>query len=143
MYKEDIGSTMAELVYGETIRIPGEFFETCKQQSTTEFVQELRRSFDRIRPVPTSSHSTSSVFVHKELQNCSHVFVRHDAVRTPLQKPYDGPFLVIRRTNKNFMLKIKNKEKMVSIDRLKPEFGVFDESVEHNTNKTRRNKKQK
>lgn len=126
VYKEDIGATMAELVYGETIRIPGEFFEKCEQQSTTDFVQGLRRSFDRIRSVPTSNHSTSSVFVPKQLQNCTHVFIRHDAVRTPLQKPYDGPFFVILRTDKNFLLKIRDKEKMVSIDRLKPAFGIVD-----------------
>lgn len=127
VYKEDIGATMAELVYGEPIRIPGEFFESTREyQSTSDFVQELRRLFDRIRPTSTSNHGSQTVFVPKQLSNCTHVFVRHDAVRSSLQKPYDGPFLVIHRADKNFLLQIRGKEKTISIDRLKPAFGVID-----------------
>lgn len=140
VYKEDIGAKMAELVYGETIIIPGEFFETCKQQSTTEFDKELHRSFDRIRTVPTSNHSTSTVFVRKELKNCSHVFVRHDAVRTSLQKPYNGS---IFGNSSNKQIKNKNKEKIVNIDRLKQAFGVVDTNptpVLTNSHKTSQDK---
>lgn len=97
-YKEDIETTMAELVYGETIRLPGDFFERTnsqQQQSPSEFIQDLRNHFDAIRPFPTSNHASLTFFVPKQLMHCSPVFVRHDAVRSPLQKPYDGPYRVI------------------------------------------------
>ncbi len=61
------------------------------------------------------------------LHSTSHVFVRHDAVRKPLQQPYDGPYLVLDRSAKFFTLDIKGRKDTVSIDRLKP--AHLDESV--------------
>ncbi len=57
------------------------------------------------------------------LHSTSHVFVRHDAVRKPLQQPY----LVLDRSAKFFTLDIKGRKDTVSIDRLKPAY--LDESV--------------
>ena len=51
-----------------------------------------------------------------------HVFVRHDAVRKPLQSQYDGPYLVLERTDEFFKLNINGHKDTVSIDRLKPAY---------------------
>lgn len=132
-YKEDLGATMAELVYGETIRLPGEFFESSTNtQLSSDFVQNLRRYIRKLRPTTTSNHSSFTTYVPKEMSNCTHVFVRHDAARKPLQKPYDGPFLVVKRLPKQFVLLIRGKDITVSIDRLKPAFGITD-SAAHST----------
>ena len=50
------------------------------------------------------------------------MFVRHDAVRKPLQPPYDGPFKVLQRADKFFILDINGKQDTVSLDHLKPAF---------------------
>lgn len=125
--KEDLGATVSELVYGETIRLPGEFFETCKQQPASEFVLDLRRHFESMRPTATQHHSKpSAMFMPKDLVNCSHVFVRHDAVRSPLQKPYDGPYKVVAKCGTNYKLLIKGNEIIVNVNRVKPAFGIVD-----------------
>ena len=48
------------------------------------------------------------------------MFIRHDAHRTPLQRPYDSPFQVIAAGEKTFRVQIGNREELISIDRLKP-----------------------
>ena len=60
------------------------------------------------------------------------MFVRHGARRTPLTRPYDGPYRVKKRAAKYFVLQVGSKEQVVSVDRLKPAFGFVDpESGRH------------
>ena len=63
------------------------------------------------------------------LSAASHVYVRHDAHRSPLQAPYDGPFRVLTRHPKHFLLDINGRHDKVSLDRLKPAHGVFTSSA--------------
>ena len=49
-----------------------------------------------------------------------HIFIRHDAVQKPLQAPYDGPYKVLERKGKSYILRINGQERTVSLDRLKP-----------------------
>ncbi|GBM96316.1 hypothetical protein AVEN_182458-1 [Araneus ventricosus] len=76
----------------------------------------------QIRPVPATNHSTNKVFVHPELLKCSHVFVRVNKVRRPLQQPYSGPHQLLKRTDKFFELDLNGKPTTVSMDLLKPAF---------------------
>ncbi|CAB3380153.1 Hypothetical predicted protein [Cloeon dipterum] len=92
LYKEDIKATPAELVYGETLRLPA------------------------------AHHAEPKVFVFKELDTAPKVFLRTDATRTSLQPPYTGPYDVLARGDKTFTLRIKEKDVVVSKDRLKPAY---------------------
>lgn len=130
--KEDLGATMSELVDGETIRLPGEFFEACiLQRPNAEFVKGLRVHFEKMRSTRPVHHTSTSyqTFIPKELSTSPHVFVRHDAVTTSLQKPFDGPYNVIKRNDKHFTILIKGKNVTVGIDRLKPASGVSIETT--------------
>ena len=51
------------------------------------------------------------------------VFVRHGARRTPLARPYDGPFRVLEKGEKFFRVLAGTKEQVITVDRLKPAFG--------------------
>ncbi|GFQ67424.1 transposon Tf2-9 polyprotein [Trichonephila clavata] len=68
------------------------------------------------------SRVKQTIFVHYELHKCTHVFVRRDSVRRPLQVPYDGPYPVIKRSDKFYKVNIHDKPTSISIDRLKPAF---------------------
>ena len=122
--KENLNASVSEMVYGKTIRLPGEFFEKSKENlSPEEFVTSLKHHMNTLQPVPVSHHTRpGKIFVHKNLTTCTHVFLRHDAVRTSLQPPYDGPYLVLEKTDKTFTISIKGVAKVVSVDRLKPAF---------------------
>ncbi|GFY73084.1 retrovirus-related Pol polyprotein from transposon 412 [Trichonephila inaurata madagascariensis] len=106
--KEDINATAAELVYGTTIRLPSDFFQDTGMNNVAEFVQQLKQTMHTFKPVPTSSPGRKTVFVHPELSQCTHVFL-HDALRKPLQSPYDGPFDVVKRSEKLITLQRQGK----------------------------------
>ena len=50
------------------------------------------------------------------------MFVGDDASKPPLSLLYRGPYLVLRRCEKFFVLQIGDKQDSVSVDRLKPVF---------------------
>lgn len=128
VFKDDIKATPAEMVYGENIKLPCDFFEDINDDSFgAEFVQELRELIRKIQPVPASNHANNKVFVQKDLQTCTHVFLRDDAVRPPLKTPYDGPYEILSRNDKTFEILVKGRKIRVSIDRLKAAFLPIDE----------------
>lgn len=128
--KEDLNATPAELVYGSTLRLPGDFFDSSTSiKDPSIYVAKLREHFQSFKPKPTKVHSRNTVFVHKELDKCSHVFVRCDTVRRSLQPPYDGPFPIVSRNDKTFTLLVKGKPTVIRIDRLKPAFIAKDDEV--------------
>ena len=75
----------------------------------------------------TSSPGSTATFVHRDLQNSTHVFLRHDALRRVLQPPYSGPYKVMSRSNKTFNLSVRGQQITVSADRVKPAY-ILEES---------------
>ena len=125
--KEDLRSSTAELVYGTTLRLPGEFFHNSDMQlDPATYVSRLRSTMQQLQPPKVRQQASRKTYVCEDLKSCTHVFLRHDAVKKPLQKPYDGPYKVIKRQDKHFTLEVKGSHTVVSIDRLKPAY--LDES---------------
>ena len=122
--RHDTQISAAEMVYGEIIRLPGDFFQPTKQEISDEyiFLKELRNKIQRLSSVPRRKLRQEKIFVHPDLEDCTHVFVRCDAVTKPLTPPYTGPFKVIKKTDKYFNIQQGDTEKIISIDRLKPAF---------------------
>ncbi|XP_062709789.1 uncharacterized protein LOC134288570 [Aedes albopictus] len=119
--KEDMDCSPAELVYGQPLRLPGEFFEPLEKiNDRADFSLDLHRVMDQIRPVEAKHHTKAKVFVNEKLKDCTHVFVRYDAVKKSLQRPYDGPFRVVSRTDKYLDVIVNQKVQRISIDRVKP-----------------------
>ncbi|XP_076042295.1 uncharacterized protein LOC143026170 [Oratosquilla oratoria] len=126
--KLDIGHSPAELVFGTTLKLPGEFVADVPPSTSCtphDFAFQLKETMANLHPVPPRHAKSTKTFVSQDLLQCTHVFVRTDAVRKALQPPYQGPFEVLRRTRKTVTIKRNGKRDHVSIDRVKPAY-LFD-----------------
>ncbi|CAF4935385.1 unnamed protein product [Pieris macdunnoughi] len=59
-FKEDIQASPAELLYGEPLRLPGEFLQPTDQHTTSDLIEysaRLRSIMNNIRPQPAARHS--------------------------------------------------------------------------------------
>lgn len=129
--RDDTHISAAELVYGEAIRLPGDFFQPIKQETSDNdiFLQELRRKISNLASIPKKENYQGKIFVHPDLKDCTHVFVRCDKVVKPLTSPYMGPFKVIDKKEKYFKILQADTEKNISIDRLKPAFLLTTQDI--------------
>ncbi|GFT95159.1 integrase catalytic domain-containing protein [Trichonephila clavipes] len=98
-------------------------FDSSKpDDDVVNFVSKLKSHMQSLHPKPPKHHGKRPVFIHPGLLEATHVFLRRDMLRRPLQQPYDGPFKVLQRKDKVFFLDINGKRVSVSIDRCKPAF---------------------
>jgi len=120
--KEDLKFTTAEMVYGTTLRLPGEFFTPSTTDSLPDpsnFIHQLKTHFQTVRPTAPRIHQGPS-HISDGLSTATHVFIRCDGVRKPLQPPNDGPYPIVKRTDKHFTIALNGRNDTVSIKRLKP-----------------------
>jgi hypothetical protein len=116
-YKEDLKSSVAELVYGEPLRVPGELLmPTTQKVVASPFIQQLRHRMNKLRPTPAVRHSTRASFVHRDLKDSTHVFLRQDAIRRSLEPPYSGPHRVTARTDKTIKIVVRGRQVTVSAE---------------------------
>lgn len=80
----------------------------------------------KLQPVPSKHKNKCSTFVHKDLNSTEYVFVRIDRVKKSLERPFEGPYKVLNKSEKYFTLDIKTKAVNISIDRLKPAYTIAD-----------------
>ena len=84
--KEDISSTAAEMVYGTTLHLPGEFLtlsQTSSLPDQSDYVSNLRTHTQTIRPPPPCPTQRNSNIIDG-LSTATHVFISHDAVGKPI-----------------------------------------------------------
>ncbi|BHF65772.1 hypothetical protein SprV_0200878500 [Sparganum proliferum] len=108
----------AELVFGAIVRPPSQLISPTLRvavEDPTNLLHRLRQFMKTLSPVSPRS-SASESYLEKDLATCSHVYLRCDRVRRPLESPYDGPFRVISRGTKNFRIQRGTRE-VVSVDR--------------------------
>ena len=119
--KEDNGLSSAEVLYGSTLTVPGDFLG-CPESPTEDFLLRLRSTVDKI-PLPmVHNRSPTGTGIPEALRLAQFVFIRHDATIPPLAPRYHGPYKVLEHGPKVFRLQIGNKSDDVSVDRLKPAF---------------------
>lgn len=129
-WKDDIKSSAAELVYGEPLRLPAEFFTptTGKSVDYSDFAARLRHHIAKLTPVPGSRHVQTTFYLPKDLSTAEFVFLRQGPATGSLDPPYAGPYKVLERGLKTFKLEIKGRTSTVTIDRLKPAYLAREEN---------------
>lgn len=133
--REDANASIAQMVYGTNIRLPGEFFDSPSVNIEPDtFVHKLQKYMANLKPMKFHKSQQHKIFVHKDLPSCSHVFVRVDRVKKPLEPAYDGPFPVLERNDKYFSLNINSRIVKISIDRLKPAYLLAEDVIPVPTN---------
>nr|VZI09122.1 unnamed protein product [Spirometra erinaceieuropaei] len=92
--KPDLDCYAAELVFGATVRLPGEVISPTPRGAVADPTNLLHRlrQFMRTLSLVLPRSSASPSYPEKDLATCSHVYLRCDRVRRPLEPPYNGPF---------------------------------------------------
>ena len=74
-----------------------------------------------VRPT-LSRPAKRPAYISAALKSATHVFVRRDSHRYPLDAPYDGPFPVAARTEKTITIRRHQRDVVITIDGCKPVF---------------------
>ncbi|PNF35431.1 hypothetical protein B7P43_G01750 [Cryptotermes secundus] len=129
-FKEDLQASVAELVYGEPLRIPGELLTpTAEPVDPAHLITQLRQYMARLRPIPATRHASPATFVHSDLEKCTHIFLR------ALKPPYSGPYQVLSRKDKTMQILVRGRLITVSTDGVKPAY-MLNETGRGTTTKT-------
>lgn len=114
-FRQDLKYIPSELVYGETIRLPGDFFPFADYGiHASDFIKSLKQFMTQLRPTQDKVQKQTRFFLPMDLMKCIHVSIRNDAVRAPVRPPYDGPLLV---TNTTVLQTPKRRKRCCSVIR--------------------------
>lgn len=116
--KEDDNVSVAERLYGHTLRLPGEFFAPSKRETPDSTLVGLLRK-DMAQQI-RNPDPNPRIFIHKDLAKSAYVFLRDDTVKKSLDPPYKGPYKVLERDEKTMKIELPGREARVSLDRVKP-----------------------
>jgi hypothetical protein len=94
-FKANLQASVAELVYGESLRILGELLTpTTDPVETAHLISQLGQHMALLRPVPAGRHASPATFVHNCLQKCTRLPPSgHNA--PGFGAPYSGPYQVL------------------------------------------------
>ena len=85
--KELLGRSTAEMIYGTTLRLSGEFTEKYTVDAYTNldnYSDKLRVAMSRLRLCPPRDTLQKNIFQYKEIDTCTHVFLRRMAIAPSL-----------------------------------------------------------
>jgi hypothetical protein len=120
--KEDLGYSCAELMYGNNLRLPSDLIITNTNPTLLNlgtYSDRLKLFMNTVGPANSRIQDSGRNYIDSKLQTASHVFIRTDAVKGPLQQPYRGPYKVLARAEKYYTVQLEHKTDTINIGRLK------------------------
>jgi hypothetical protein len=74
-FKENMQSSISEIVYGEPLPVYGELLvPPAPRVESASFIQQLRYRMDKLRQIPAAHLPSPVTFMHSELQDSTYVF---------------------------------------------------------------------
>ena len=120
--KELSGISSAELVFGAQLAVPGDFI-SASEPAAAEFLDSLRLALEPPPPTAPLTYAQVAARPHPGLATAEFVYIRRGGAGPPLAPPYAGPYKVLSREPKFFLIEVGKRQEIVSIDRLKPHLG--------------------
>ena len=114
--KEGLDASLAEIVYGSHLVVPAEFFLDVTPH---EDISHLHKIVRKCVPVKQTYRDTRKTYIPRHLSTAMRIFVRTDSHCPPLTPPYTGPYRVIQRRPKAFLLDVCGTHDWISLDCLK------------------------
>ena len=110
---QDTGCSAAQAVFGRQLSIPN-----CVFDGEYDLLQ--------YKP-PTRKFDRKNAYIPIKLKTCTHAWLKKTTVKS-LERPYAGPYRIHSRNFKNhtLVLNIGNTFETVSMDRVKPAWGIED-----------------
>ena len=120
------GLSPAMKVTGSNFPLPKPLI--TEDQSASDFSHEhVNKLADMMKKVEADiqlhrkPHGQRKSYIPKDLKKATHIWLRVDRVKRPLQAPYTGPFKVVEKNDKYFTILLSNgTQQNVSVDRVKP-----------------------
>ncbi|KAM0726708.1 Gag-Pol polyprotein [Formica fusca] len=146
-WKEDLQATAAEMIYGEPIKLPGQFLQQNNEleiaDETEDMLRQLKKNLQNLRPQEIKRHGQATPFIFQNMETASHAFLRRELMGGTLQPPYEGPFEIIKRGEKVITLRKNGKDINVSVDRVKPAYTLQENDGEEKREPTRQEQPEK
>ena len=124
--KEDLqNSTPTELVFGQPVRLPGEFFDKSLEEDSPDrnFVNNLATFISNVQFSPPRTTNRPSYIDPKLIDpTTTHVYIRIAKRQPPFHPAYLGPYQIVDRHPKYFEINMRTHVERVTIDRLKPAY---------------------
>ena len=124
---KDTGHSAAQAVYNQQLNIPGCVFEN--EYNPIKY-EPPKREFIR-----------KHTYIPQQLKTCEYVWLRKEGLHPSLTRPYSGPYKVLYRNfdYNTFIIKTPNSEETISLERLKPAWGVEDCNIHSQFSNTQSN----
>jgi len=121
--KEVCGLSSAEAVFGQQLVLPNTVLHVPEEQPEA-FCEKLASSQPPCTVLPRTYAEVAASGLPRALREADMVYVRRAGGGGALDPVYVGPFRVLRRQEKTFVLQVGEREEKVTVDRLKPHVGT-------------------
>ncbi|XP_076028475.1 uncharacterized protein LOC143017573 [Oratosquilla oratoria] len=102
--KEGLDVSPAEMVFGDLIMVPGEFFPDTPTSNDISCQRSIVKEF---APCKETCKLSEHRCIPRDLYKIKHIFLRTDAHTPSLTPPYFCPYEVVQRKEKTSLPRIK------------------------------------